>query len=45
MTSLIPHLSCRSCWPNPPFAEFVRISPVRIADEIRDGNGRRLRKQ
>jgi hypothetical protein len=27
VTSLIPWLSCRSCRPNAPFAELVRLSP------------------
>jgi hypothetical protein len=44
VTSLIPELSCRSCRPNPPFAELVRLSPMSIADEIREEHGRRLRK-
>jgi hypothetical protein len=35
VTSLIPSLSCRSCRPNPPFAELVRLSPTSIADEMR----------
>ena len=34
VTSLIPSLSCRSCRPNAPFAELVRLSPTSIADEI-----------
>jgi hypothetical protein len=28
-----PSLSCRSCRPNPPFAELVRLSRTSIADE------------
>jgi hypothetical protein len=36
VTSLIPLLSCRSCRPNAPFAELVRLSRTSIADEIRD---------
>lgn len=34
VTSLIPYLSCRSCRPNAPFAELVRLSPASIADEM-----------
>jgi hypothetical protein len=34
VTSLLPSLSCRSCRPNPPFAELVRLSQTSIADEI-----------
>ena len=36
MTSLIPALSCRSCRPNAPFAELVRLSRTSIADEMRE---------
>ena len=36
VTSLIPALSCRSCRPNAPFAELVRLSRTSIADEMRD---------
>ena len=35
VTSLIPSLSCRSCRPNAPFAELVRLSRTSIADELR----------
>jgi hypothetical protein len=35
VTSLIPALSCRSCRPNAPFAELVRLSKTSIADEMR----------
>jgi hypothetical protein len=35
VTSLIPVLSCRSCRPNAPFAELVRLSCTSIADELR----------
>jgi hypothetical protein len=35
VTSLIPALSCRSCRPNSPFAELVRLSRTSIADEMR----------
>ena len=31
--SNIPALSCRSCRPNAPFAELVRLSCTSIADE------------
>jgi hypothetical protein len=33
VTSLIPALSCRSCRPNAPFAELVRLSRTSIADK------------
>jgi hypothetical protein len=36
VTSLIPALSCRSCRPNAPFAELVRLSKTSIADEMRE---------
>ena len=36
VTSLIPALSCRSCRPNAPFAELVRLSRTSIADEMRE---------
>ena len=35
VTSLVPALSCRSCRPNAPFAELVRLSPTSTADEMR----------
>ena len=35
VTSLIPSLSCRSCRPNAPFAELVRLSKTSVADEMR----------
>jgi hypothetical protein len=41
VTILIPALSCRSCRPNAPFAEFARLSPMCIADEIREERSRR----
>jgi len=41
VTGLIPDLSCRSCRPNPPFAELVRLSPTSIADEMRTEYTRR----
>jgi hypothetical protein len=34
VTSLIPALSCRSCRPNAPFAELVRLSKSSVADEL-----------
>ena len=34
VTSLIPALSCRSCRPNAPFAELVRLSRTSITDEL-----------
>jgi hypothetical protein len=42
VTSLIPALSCRSCRPNAPFAELVRLSRTSIADEMRDEHRRRV---
>lgn len=36
ISSLIPMLSCRSCRPNAPFAELVRLSERSIADEMRE---------
>jgi hypothetical protein len=42
VTSLIPALSCRSCRPNAPFAEFVRLSQTSIADEMRIEHTRRV---
>ena len=41
VTSLIPSLSCRSCRPNAPFAELVRLSRTSIADEMRIEHTRR----
>jgi hypothetical protein len=42
VTSLIPALSCRSCRPNAPFAELVRLSRTSIADEMRKEHQRRV---
>src|SRR6266852_8107987 len=42
VTSLIPSLSCRSCRPNAPFAELVRLSRTSIADEMREEHRRRV---
>jgi hypothetical protein len=42
VTSLIPALSCRSCQPNAPFAELVRLSRNSIADELREEHRRRV---
>jgi hypothetical protein len=42
VTSLIPALSCRSCRPNAPFAELVRLSRTSIADEMREGHRRQM---
>jgi hypothetical protein len=42
MTSLTPALSCRSCRPNAPFAELVRLSRTSIADEMREEHRRRV---
>ncbi len=41
VTSLVPALSCRSCRPNAPFAELVRLSRTSIADEMREEHRRR----
>jgi hypothetical protein len=40
VTSLIPWLSCRSCRPNAPFAELVRLARTSIADELREDRWR-----
>ena len=40
VSSLIPALSCRSCRPNAPFAELVRLSRTSIADEMREEHRR-----
>jgi len=42
VTSLISALSCRSCRPNPPFAELVRLSKTNVADEMREEHKRRI---
>jgi hypothetical protein len=42
VTSLIPALSCRSCRPNAPFAELVRLSRTSIADEMREEHWRQV---
>jgi hypothetical protein len=42
VTSLIPWLSCRSCRPNAPFAELVRLSQHSTADEMRIEHTRRV---
>jgi hypothetical protein len=42
VSSLIPALSCRSCRPKAPFAEFVRLSRTSIADEMREEHRRRV---
>jgi len=42
VTSLIPALSCRSCPPNAPFAELVRLSRTSIADEVREKHRREV---
>jgi hypothetical protein len=34
ITSLIPALSCRSCRPNAPFAELLRLSQSSVADDV-----------
>ena len=40
LSGLIPALSCRSCRPNAPFAELVRLSRTSIADEMREEHRR-----
>jgi len=42
VSSLIPALSCRSCRPNAPFAELVRLSRISIADEMREEHRHRV---
>src|SRR5437868_3273625 len=42
VTSLIHSLSCRSCRPNAPFAELVRLSRTSIADEMREEHTQRV---
>jgi hypothetical protein len=42
VSSLIPALSCRSCRPNTPFAELVRLSRTSISDEMREEHRRRV---
>jgi beta-phosphoglucomutase-like phosphatase (HAD superfamily) len=42
VSSVIPALSCRSCRPNTPFAELVRLSRTSIADEMRIEHRRRV---
>jgi hypothetical protein len=42
VTSLILALSCRSCRPQAPFAELVRLSPSSIAAEMREEHRRRV---
>src|SRR5262252_5120484 len=42
VSSLIPALSCRSCRPNAPFADLVRLSRTSIADEMREEHRRRV---
>jgi hypothetical protein len=42
VTSLIPSLSCRSCRPNAPFAELVKLSATSIAGEMREERRKRV---
>jgi hypothetical protein len=42
ITSLIPSLSCRSCRPNAPFAELLKLSRTSIADEVHLEQARRV---
>jgi hypothetical protein len=37
ITYLVAAVSCRSCWPNAPSPKLVCLSPVNIADELREG--------
>ena len=45
VSSLIPALSCRSCRPDAPFAELVRLSRTSIADEMRIEHTRRVMRE
>jgi len=40
VTALIPALSCRSCRPNAPFAEQLKLSRMSVADEWNMERGR-----
>ena len=42
VTSLIPALSCRSCRPNAPFAQLVKLSQFSIAAEMHREETRRV---
>jgi hypothetical protein len=42
VTSLAPSFSCRSCRPNAPFAELVKLSRTSIADEMREEHTKRV---
>ena len=42
VSGLIPALACRSCRPNVPFAELVRLSQTSIANEMREEHRRRV---
>jgi hypothetical protein len=42
VTALIPALSCRSCRPDAPFAELLKLSPLTIADEFRAARAERV---
>jgi len=41
VTSLIPKLSCRLCWPHAPFAQLVKVSRMTVAGEMREERTRR----
>jgi hypothetical protein len=41
VTSLIPALSCRSCRPNAPFAQLVKLSEISVAAEMYEEHRRR----
>lgn len=45
VTGLIPALSCRSCRPDAPFAELVKLSALSIADEIHREHTRRALRE
>ena len=42
VTRLVQALSCRSCRPDTPFAEIVRLSRTSTADEMREERTRRV---
>jgi hypothetical protein len=42
VTSLIPALSCRSCRPNAPFAELVKLSPGSVAGALNVSRNRTI---
>ncbi|MGB6663121.1 MAG: hypothetical protein WBE90_29560 [Xanthobacteraceae bacterium] len=42
VTSLVPKLSCRTCRPNAPFSELVKLLPTSIAGDLREDHRRRM---